>query len=136
MKTLFTFLLTVGSLTSVLAQDRYDNDKPDDRYNRRTEAVAANNRQRPADRTTVYNQPSPAQRDREERARQQEVDRINRDYDRRVDDYRKDRSLSPYERDRRIAQAEQERKEKTNSFIKGAVAGGIAGVLLGVLISH
>jgi len=64
------------------------------------------------------------------------MDRVNRDYDRRINDYRNDCSLSSYDRDRRINETERERKEKTASFAKGAVIGGVAGVLLGVLIAH
>lgn len=68
--------------------------------------------------------------------RREEMDRINGDYDRRIDEYRRDRSINTYERDRRIQQAQRERSEKLKSFAGGAVVGAIAGVLLGTVLSH
>lgn len=71
----------------------------------------------------------------EERRRQEECDRINREYDNRIDAYRRDRSMNEYERNRRIEQEERQRKEKLKSFAGGAVVGAVAGVLVGILIS-
>jgi hypothetical protein len=71
-----------------------------------------------------------------EQRRREEMDRINRDYDRRIDEYRRDRSINTYERDWRIQQAQSERSEKLKSFAGGAVVGAIAGVLLGTVLSH
>lgn len=133
MKPIFTLLLTAGSFTAVFAQGSRDNDN---RYDEHFRNVAANNRSKEYAKSTVYNPPSPLDRGTDDRLRRQELDRINRDYDRRIDAYRNNRSLPSFERDRRIAQAEQERKEKTASFTKGAVVGAVAGVLLGVLISR
>lgn len=133
MKKIFALLITMGSLTTVFAQDR-DHDRDKDRSFGRTETVRYDNRQ-PGygqDRNS-YGYPS---NDRNDRARQEELDRLNRDYDRRINDYRNDRNLSAYERDRRIQEAERERKEKAGSFAKGAIVGGVAGVLLGVLLGH
>lgn len=70
---------------------------------------------------------------RYDQGRQAEWDRINRDYDRRIDEYRNDRRMSKYDRDRRIHELERERQQKANSFGKGLVIGGVAGVLIGVL---
>jgi hypothetical protein len=67
--------------------------------------------------------------------RQADYDRMNREYDSRIDGYRNDRRLNKYERDRRIQQAEQERQQKAKAFGTGMVAGGIAAILLGVLIA-
>ena len=66
--------------------------------------------------------------------RQAEYDRMNREYDNRIDGYRKDRRLDRYERDRRIQEAELERQQKAKAFGKGVVVGGIAAILIGVLI--
>ena len=73
---------------------------------------------------------------RYDRDRQAEWDRINRDYDNRIRDYRNDRRLSRYERDRRIQELERERQIKANSFGKGLAIGGIAGVVLGVILGR
>ena len=71
-----------------------------------------------------------------DRSRQGEYDRINQQYDQRINGYRNDRSINGYERDRRIHGAEMERQESLRSFGGGAVVGGIAGFLMGVLVSH
>ena len=71
-----------------------------------------------------------------DRSRQGEYDRINQQYDQRINGYRNDRSINAYERDRRIRAAEMERQQSLRSFGGGAVVGGIAGFLLGVLVSH
>ncbi|HEY5393054.1 MAG TPA: hypothetical protein VIJ57_13100 [Hanamia sp.] len=71
-----------------------------------------------------------------DRNRQVEYDRINQQYDQRINGYRNDRSINAYERDRRIRAAEMERQQSLRSFGGGAVVGGIAGFLLGVLVSH
>jgi hypothetical protein len=65
-----------------------------------------------------------------------DIDRVNRDYDQRINQYRNDRSINSYERDRRIRQAEYERTQKVNSFAKGAVVGVLATVILGAIFSH
>ena len=67
--------------------------------------------------------------------RQAEYDRMNREYDSRIDGFRNDRRLNRYERDRRIQQAEQERQQKVKAFGTGVVVGGLAAILLGVLIA-
>ena len=67
--------------------------------------------------------------------RQADYDRMNREYDSRIDGYRNDRRLNKHERDRRIQQAEQERQQKAKAFGTGMVVGGIAAILLGVLIA-
>ena len=66
--------------------------------------------------------------------RQAEFDRMNQDYDRRIDGYRNDRRMNGYERNRRIQEAEYERQQKARSFGNGMVVGGIAAIVLGVLI--
>ncbi|HUZ61676.1 MAG TPA: hypothetical protein VMU83_23060 [Hanamia sp.] len=71
-----------------------------------------------------------------DRNRQVEYDRINQQYDQRINGYRNDRSINTYQRDRRIRAAEIERQQSLRSFGGGAIVGGIAGFLLGVLVSH
>ncbi len=68
--------------------------------------------------------------------RQAEYDRINHDYDQRINQYKNDRSMSWRERERRIYEAQQERQRSLTRFGTGAVAGGVVGFLLGVLVSH
>src|ERR1700754_1041319 len=41
----------------------------------------------------------------DERDRRAEIDRVNREYDQRINGYRNDRSINSYERDRRIREA-------------------------------
>ncbi len=71
-----------------------------------------------------------------DRDRQEAYDRMNRDYDQRIDGYRKDRLLSPYERDRKIRKAQQEREQSSKSFGTGLIVGGIAALLVGILAGH
>lgn len=71
-----------------------------------------------------------------DRNRQADYDRINQQYDQRINGYRNDRSLSAYDRDKRIHAAEMERQQSLRSFGGVAIVGGIAGFLLGVLVSH
>lgn len=71
-----------------------------------------------------------------DRDRQDAYDRMNRQYDQKIDGYRNNRSLSSNERNRRIREAERERQQQSKSFGTGAIIGGVAGFLLGVLASH
>ena len=70
------------------------------------------------------------------RNRQAEIDRVNRDYDQRIYNYRHDRAINRYEREKRIRQAESERATRLKSFGTGALVGAVAGLVLGALISH
>lgn len=71
-----------------------------------------------------------------DRNRQEDYNRINQQYDQKINSYRNDRSINVYDRDRRIHEAEMERQQSVNSFGGGAIVGGVAGFLLGVLVSH
>jgi hypothetical protein len=71
-----------------------------------------------------------------DRDREGAYNRMNRQYDQKIDGYRNNRSLSSNERNRRIREAEQERQQQSRSFGTGAIIGGVAGFLLGVLASH
>lgn len=134
MKAIFTLLLTVGSLTSVLAQSHRDDRQQNNDYNR---SVVSNHNtyQQPRgyhdpSNTTVWNNHN--EQYHSDRERQQQVDQINHDYDRRINEYRNNRSMNNYERNRRINQLENERKSKLKSFAGGLILGGV----LGVLLSH
>ena len=63
--------------------------------------------------------------------RRAEIDRVNRDYDSRITDYRNNRRISAYERERNIQRIEKERSDKLKAFGGGVLVGGILGVLLG-----
>jgi hypothetical protein len=134
MKKLMALVLSMMSLSVVFAQSHSGrNNQYNNRQSSRDvvlnsrDGYSSNNRY---DNTVSYNN------GRDEDRRRQESDRINREYDSRINDYRNDRSINARERDYRINQAENERKEKLRSFTGGAVVGAVAGVLLGVLISH
>ena len=68
--------------------------------------------------------------------RQAEYDRMNQQYDQRINVYRNDHSLNRYERQQRIEQAERERQQKAKSFGTGVIVGGIAAIILGAIISN
>ena len=71
-----------------------------------------------------------------DRDRRAEIERVNRDYDQRINGYRNNRSINSYERERMIRQAEYERSQKINSFGKGVVVGALATVILGAIFSR
>lgn len=70
------------------------------------------------------------------RYRQAGNDRLNRQYDQKINDYKNDRLISGKERDLRINEDQHERQRSLAGFGTGAVAGGVVGFLLGVLVSH
>jgi len=140
MKKIFTLMLVAAGLLSFNAasaqnkNNRYGNqggyqvNQPNGQWNQNGRNQSKDygyNNQR--ERNNDYNR-------QEEYRRQAEYDRMNQDYDRRIDGYRNDRRLNRYERDRRIQEAEYERQQKAKSFGKGMVVGGIAAIVLGVLI--
>jgi len=139
MKKLYVVLIAMISVSSIFAQDRGWNNHSDNRYpaeNRSADypRYHANN--------DYNNQQAPAnnryygQQQMQERDRRAAIERVNRDYDQRIDRYRNDRSMNRYERDRRIAQARRERQQQVSSFGKGAVVGAIVGVIAGAILSH
>jgi hypothetical protein len=72
----------------------------------------------------------------DDRDRQAQYDRVNRQYDQRINEYDNDRSINSRERYRRINEAQQERQRSLAGFGTGAVAGGVVGFILGALVSH
>jgi hypothetical protein len=139
MKKIFTLLVALVAFSVVFAQHntpynngssnkwnmqsdnrRYDNN---DYYNDRPDHAVVitndNNRYQPDDHKYDDNY------------RRAEIERINRDYDRRINDYHNNRILSAYERDRYIRMAQKERNDKLKAFGGGVLLGGIVGVLIG-----
>lgn len=119
---LFISVFTLGAAT--FAQRGYDQRSYNDRYETNSYKDGRNSsRDSYGDqRNGMYDQ-----------GRQGDWDRINRDYDTRINQYRYDRRMNNYERDRRIQELEMERQQKARAFGKGAIIGGIAGLVLGVL---
>ncbi len=66
-----------------------------------------------------------------DRDRRAEMDRINHDYDRRIDDYRNNRGINNWERNREIDRLKRERAAKLKSFGGGVLLGGVLGFILG-----
>ena len=162
MKKLYILVIAMISVSSLFAQNHSRNDYGNDGYRNdnkqwgysqqnngrndyRKDGYDKNNQQ------PVYNQQNKDYNDRnylnndhyyngqqqqmQERDRRAAIDRVNHDYDQRINMYRNDRSLNGYERNRRIAQAQRERQQKIGSFGKGIITGAIVGVIAGVLLS-
>jgi hypothetical protein len=135
MKKIFTMILVAAGLLSfnaASAQNRNDRYNKQDRYQVNQPNNNWDNNRRNQSKDYGYNDQRGRNNDYQ---RQAEFDRMNQEYDRRIDGYRNDRRMDKYERNRRIQQAEQERQQKAKSFGTGVVVGGIAAILLGVLIS-
>lgn len=135
MKKVFAFALSLSIFGAVAAQPgRYDKDNKwnkNDRY----EAPKKQDNRYDDKRVAVYN-PRDSRYDNNkrmnDRERQQEIDRINRDYDRRVAEYRSNRRMSQRDRDYQIQVVEKERSSKLKPFLGSVLLGGI----LGAIISH
>ncbi len=134
MKKIFTLILVATGLTfAASAQNRNDRYNDQDRYQVDQQNDYRNYNDRNQSKDYGYND----RRNRnDDYRRQAEYDRMNRDYDRRIDGYRNDRRLNRYERNRRIQEAEWERQEKAKAFGKGMIVVGIAAIVLGSIFSH
>ena len=138
MKRLFTLLIALATFSGVFAQrnmsnydhssnnwntptdNRHYNDN-DGYYNDQTDhAIVITNDNNRYQQHGYYN-------DYDRRA---EAERINRDYDRQINDYRNNRRLNTYERERNIQRMERERSNKLKAFGGGVLVGGILGLLL------
>ena len=128
MKKIFTLIIALGTLSTVFAQSGRHND-----YNR-SNGYNGNSYSQPSYQGghydnrgghDAYNAPN------YDRNRQVEIDRINHDYDGRIDAFRRDRSLSTYERDRRIDNMQRERDQKLKLIGGGLIVGGIIALLAG-----
>ena len=63
--------------------------------------------------------------------RRAETDRMNRDYNNRVDDYCNNQRINRWQRDQAVERLRKERAEKLKAFGGGVLLGGILGVLIG-----
>lgn len=132
MKKLIIILIAAVSFNAASAQSRNDRYQQQDRKQVTQTRDNQNYHDQYHSNDYAYNN----NRQKDDRNRQAEYDRINRQYDQRINGYRNDRSINVYERDRRIHEAEQQRQQSLKSFGGGAIIGGIAGFLLGVLVTH
>ncbi len=132
MKKLIIILIAAFSLSAASAQSMNDNYNKQDRYQvNQTRDNRYNSQQ---NRSNDYSYSNQSRND--DRRRQVDYDRMNQQYDQKINGYRSERSMSNFVRDRRINQVEQERQQRSGSFGSGVAIGGIAGLLLGVLIGH
>jgi len=139
MKKLYVFFIAMISMSTLFAQNRGKNNYQKDNYSQDNKQRGYNQQNdNYKDRSYsnddhYYNGKQPPIREKDRRAA---IDRVNRDYDQRISQYRNDQSINSYERDRRIARAQSERQQQINSFGKGAIAGAIVGLIAGVVFSH
>jgi len=143
MKKLLVIAIAAFSFTAASAQNRNDNyrqdrypaDQRNDGWDNKDQRQSNDHAYgRNDDRDQRSNDRGYGRND--DRNRQAEFDRMNRQYDQRINGYRNDRSLNRYERDRRIREAEMERQQQSRSFGKGMIVGGVAAVILGAILSH
>ena len=132
MKKLILILATALSFSAVSAQNRND-DRYRDQYPATQTRDDWNNNDRDQRRDRDYGNNN---RRYEQARRQAEYDRMNQQYNDRINRYRNDRSMDRYERQRRIEEAERERQQKSKSFGKGLIVGGLAALVIGAIISN
>jgi Ni/Co efflux regulator RcnB len=132
MKKLIIILIAAISFNAVSAQSRDSYTKEDHGQATQTRDDNRYNNRQPS-KAYAYNSNYGRDNDRN---RREEYDRVNRQFDKKIEAYRNDRSLNPYERDRRINEAGQQRQQALCSFGNGAIAGGVAGLLSGILTGH
>ena len=138
MKKIFTLFIALISFSVLFAQrnssynnypsnnwnttdKRHYNDRNDDYYNNRTDHAVVIRDDRYQHNDCNYN----------DNYRRKQMENINRDYDRRINDYRYNRKMNAYERQRQIEILQRERNDKLKAFGGGVLIGGILGVLLG-----
>ena len=130
MKKLIVIAIAALSFSAASAQYRDDNHNWQDR-----------NQQSNQQKGDWYNKDQHQSNDyaygrNNDRNRQAEFDRMNNQYDQRINNYRNDRSLTRFERDGKIRECEQERQQQTKGLGKGLIVGGVAAILLGAILSH
>ena len=128
MKKMFTLFLSLMMFSAIFAQynDRgyddhyasYGNNDPNYRPDRAVTMQRADNRWQPRDRMN-------------DNDRRVAIDRVNRDYDRRIDDYRANRRVNGWERDREIDRLKKEKAARLKNLGAGVLIGGVLGVLIG-----
>lgn len=129
MKKLIIIAIAVLSFSAASAQNRDDNHNRQDRYQATQQKDNWFNKDQHQSNDYAYGRNN-------DRNRQADYDRMNKQYDQRINDYRNDRSLNRFERDRKIRECEQERQQQTKGFGKGLIVGGVAAILLGAILSH
>ena len=129
MKKMFTLFLSLMTFSAIFAQygnhdgnnrntsyGNYDpNYRPDRAVNR--QPGYDDNRQ-PRDRMSDYD-------------RRVAIDRVNRDYDRRMDDYRRTHHVNRWERNGEIDRLKKEKSARLKNLGAGVLIGGVLGVLIG-----
>ena len=133
MKKLIIILIAAVSFNAASAQGWNDSHRKQNRNQVTQTRDTRNYNEQSYSKDYAYNNNNGQKYDRN---RQADYDRVNQQYDQRINGYRNDRSLSGYDRDRRIHGAEMERQQSLRPFGGGAIVGGIAGFILGVLVSH
>jgi hypothetical protein len=135
MKKIITLVIAFFSATALFAQwnDGGHNDHFGN-YNNSGNSVSSRDGY---SNNNVYNYPVQSYDHRyDDQRRKEDMDRMNGNYDRRINDYRNDRSIGVYERNRGYERGRYERNSNLKSFAGGAVVGAVAGVLLGAVLSH
>ena len=133
MKKLIIILAAVLSINAASAQDRNDKYNDHDRYQATQTNNNWNGHNQGQWKDQAYNNND---KRNDQYNRQAEYDRMNQQYDQRINGYRNDRSLSSFERQRRINDVERERQQKQKSFGKALIVGGIAAIVLGAIFSN
>ncbi len=126
MKKMFTLFLSLLTFSAIFAQynnhdDRnvsYGNYDPDYRPDRAVTMQRGNGRWQQNNRMS-------------DNDRRVVIDRVNRDYDRRIDEYRTNRRLNRWDRDRGIDRLRKEKAERLKNLGAGVLIGGVLGVLIG-----
>ena len=153
MKKIFTFLIAIATVSIASAQGYHDNDHSYDAqkgrnyssnhrndnsgYDRHDQGGYDHRDQNGYDRrdnTVRYDQRD--KRGYNDWQRQEQINRINSEYDRQVSVCRDDHSISRRERNRRISRLNAERNQQLRSFGSGAAIGAVAGFVLGTIFSH
>jgi hypothetical protein len=133
MKKIFTLIIALGALTTVFAQSGRRGDYGNNGYNNYSAGAHTQSYYPSENRGSYDNRGGHEgyQTQNYDRNRQAEMDRVSRDYNNRIDGYRRDRSLSTYERDRRIYSTQRERDQKLKLIGGGLIVGGILALLEG-----
>jgi len=138
MKKIFTLLVALVAFSAVFAQNNtsYYN-RSSNNWNKQPDSRGYDNNGYHNDRPdhavviTNDNRYQPDNHKYDDNYRRAEIDRINHDYDRRINDYRNNRRLNVYERDRYIQMAQKEKNDKLKAFGGGVLLGGILGAIIG-----
>lgn len=134
MKKIFTFLIAIATVSFASAQTYHDHN--DDYAMQKDRYYSSDRRHDDRGYDRNDNAYGYERRGYNERQRQEQVYRINHEYDQRITVCQNDRNMSYRERDRRIYRLNAERNQKIRSFGSGAAVGAVAGFLLGTIFSH